>query len=56
MDPLIKLFLLNPSVLWAVLMAVAFQSYYAIKMNRRASVHKAIDTESWHKTNALSLV
>ena len=52
-DPLIKLCLLSPSELWAVLMVVAFQSYHAIKMEHRASVQNAVDTDNWHKTACL---
>ena len=52
-DPLIKLCLLSPSAVWAVLVAVAFQSYHAIKMDHRSSVQSAIENGSWHITRAL---
>ena len=52
-DPLVKLCLLNPSALWACLIAVAFRSYHAIIFNHRASVQTAVDSERWQLTAVL---
>ena len=52
-DPRVKLCLLNPSPLWANLIAVAHQSYHAIKFSHRDRVQECVDSGSFHGNRLL---
>ena len=52
-DPLCKLCLVNPSSLWASLIAVGFQCYHACKIGHRDEIQAAINSGNFHKNLAL---
>ena len=52
-DSLCKLCLVNPSSLWASLMAVGYQTYHACKLGHRDEIQAAINSGSFHKNLAL---